>query len=162
MSRNLEPTTLKTLKAIESSPGIAVARLFDHFSRAKSYKCFYNLIYRLAENGYLEKKTTNKGLCVWATKAGLELLALQHPKKDGVWKLVIFDIKEKKKKVRNILRSQLKRLLFKKWQNSIWISPYVLPKEVEDEFNEISQKYFVRLIKTTNINRTDDLDKLFE
>lgn len=162
MSRNLEPTTLKALKAVESSPGIAVAELFDRFSRSKSYKCFYNLIYRLSENGYLEKKVTGKGLCVWATKAGSELLELQHPKRDGVWKLVIFDIKEKKKKVRNILRSQLKRLLFKKWQNSIWISPYVLPKEVEDEFKELAQKYFVRLLKTTDINRTDDLDKLFE
>ena len=162
MARNLEPTTLKTLKAISASPGVNIADLFDKFSRMKNYKSFYNLIYRLAETGFLEKKATDKGLTVSITPAGQELLALHNPKKDGVWKIVIFDIKEKKKKIRGILRSQLKRLHFKKWQNSIWVSPYVLSKEVEDEFKELSQKYFVRLIKTTDINEKSDLEKLFE
>lgn len=162
MARNLEPTTLKVLKAISSSQGANIADLFERFSRVKNYKSFYNLIYRLVESGYLEKKSAADGLSVSITPAGQELLTLHHPKKDGVWKVVIFDIKEKRKKVRGILRSQLKRLHFKKWQNSIWISPYVLSKEVEDEFRELSQKYFVRLIKTTDINETSDLDKMFE
>jgi hypothetical protein len=162
MARNLETTTLKVLKAISQTPNVTISELFDQFSRTKNYKAFYNLIYRLVAGGYAEKQTSETGLALSITPAGKELLTLLNPKKDGVWKIVIFDIKEKQKKVRAILRSQLKRLHFKKWQNSIWISPYTLPQTVEEELKELAKKYFVRLIKTTEINETADLEKMFE
>jgi CRISPR-associated endonuclease Cas2 len=78
-----------------------------------------------------------------------------------VWKLVIFDVPEKHKKVRNILRAKLNQLGFKKWQNSIWASPYELDTEIEKEFLELGKKFFIRLIKTQEINLTEDLEKLF-
>ena len=84
------------------------------------------------------------------------------PKKDGVWKLVIFDIPEKHKYVRNVLRAKLKTLHFKKWQNSIWASPFALDEEIETELLALAKKFFVRLIKTTEINETKDLEEMFE
>jgi len=46
------------------------------------------------------------------------------PKWDGNWYLVNFDIPEKLKRKRDILREYLRILGFGKLQNSIWISPY--------------------------------------
>jgi phenylacetic acid degradation operon negative regulatory protein len=83
------------------------------------------------------------------------------PKKDGVWKLVIFDIPEKHKYVRTVLRAKLKQLHFKKWQNSIWASPYEMDAEIEAELNDLGKKFFVRLIKTTQINHPETLEKMF-
>jgi len=79
-----------------------------------------------------------------------------------VWKIIIFDIPEKQKHIRVVLRAKLKALHFKKWQNSIWISPFALDEEIETELKEIGKKFFVRLIKTKEINITEDLEKLFE
>jgi DNA-binding transcriptional regulator PaaX len=81
--------------------------------------------------------------------------------RDGVWKMVIFDIPETQRQIRNILRAKLVSLGFKKWQNSIWISPYTIAPEIEDELNSLAEQYFIRLIKTTDINYTEDLENMF-
>ena len=65
------------------------------------------------------------------------------------------------KLTRQVLREKLKQLHFKKWQNSIWASPYALDPEIEAEFKELGEKFFIRLIKTSDINNTGDLEKLF-
>jgi len=54
---------------------------------------------------------------------------------------VIFDIPEKHKYVRNVLRAKLKQLHFKKWQNSIWVSPYALDGQIEEDFKELGKKF---------------------
>ena len=51
---------------------------------------------------------------------------------------------------------------FKKWQNSIWVSPYAMDREIEEELNDLGKKFSVRLIKTTQINHNEDLEKMFE
>ncbi|MBU4479971.1 hypothetical protein KKG48_00820 [Patescibacteria group bacterium] len=43
---------------------------------------------------------------------------------DGKWRVIIFDISEKKKRLRNLLRFHLDRLGFIKLQNSVWVFPY--------------------------------------
>ncbi len=161
MARVLEQLTLKVLKAISDQPGIKASQLFLNFNRNKSYKDFYNIIFRLHSLGLIEKKKQGAKLCLWPTEEGQKEFKRFYPEKDGVWKIVIFDIPEKHKYVRVVLRAKLKALQFKKWQNSIWISPFELDKEIEQELQELSKKFFVRLIKTTDINNTSDLQKLF-
>src|SRR5581483_3465552 len=125
---------------------------------AMSGKDFYNFLFRLAQQDLIAKTKTAASL----TDEGKKLLSRLKPEKDGVWKLVIFDIPEKHKYVRTVLRAKLKQLHFKKWQNSIWVSPYALDKEIETELSDLGKKFFVRLIKTTQINHPQDLEKLFE
>ncbi len=43
---------------------------------------------------------------------------------DGKWRVMLFDIKEKQRKVRNHLRSELRTIGFRKLQNSVWVYPY--------------------------------------
>ena len=109
----------------------------------------------------IKKERTGGDLYANITGDGKTLLKRTLPAKDGVWKLVIFDIPEKQKYVRAVLRAKLKALHFKKWQNSIWVSPFALDEEIEAELHQLSKKFFIRLIKTTDINETADLEKLF-
>ena len=43
---------------------------------------------------------------------------------DGKWRVVIFDIHEKDRALRNMLRDSLTNIGFEKVQNSVWVFPY--------------------------------------
>lgn len=50
---------------------------------------------------------------------------LEKPKKwDGKWRMLIFDIKETKKGLRDRIRQSLISIGFVKLQNSVWVYPY--------------------------------------
>ena len=74
------------------------------------------------KNGFLE--LTEKG------EAKLKLLEMKDwkidkPKKwDGRWRMLIFDIPEKKKPLREKIRSTLFSIGFMRLQDSVWIYPY--------------------------------------
>ena len=71
------------------------------------------------------------------TKEGKERLEKILPKFfgkrkwDGNWYLVVYDIPEKFKRRRNILRENLKRLGFGQLQASVWVSPFNFFGEIE-------------------------------
>ena len=67
------------------------------------------------------------------TKSGEEKLvryelgemAVEKPKHwDGKWRLVIFDIRERRRTTRDFLRQQLQGLGLVRLQNSVWVYPY--------------------------------------
>ncbi len=162
MARTFTPLTLEILSAIKSRPEVTPEELWENYKKQKPYKEIYNAAFRLEELGLVKKDRALGELLLTITADGERILQRARPERDGVWKLVIFDIPEKQKYVRTVLRAKLKSLHFKKWQNSIWVSPYALDEEVEGELGQLAKKFFVRLIKTTQINHTEDLEKLFQ
>ncbi len=51
--------------------------------------------------------------------------SIPKPRKwDGQWRIVIFDIPEQKKELRDRVRYLVKRLGFYKLQQSVWVHPY--------------------------------------
>ncbi len=55
----------------------------------------------------------------------LESIAVDKPRAwDGRWRVVIFDIWERRRHVRDRLRAMLKKAGFRKVQNSVWVHPY--------------------------------------
>jgi DNA-binding transcriptional regulator PaaX len=159
MARKHNPYTIAILKFLSTAAnGTKINDIKQACGPKLSAKDFYNYLFRLAEQEYITKNTELAQI----TEEGSRLLGRLKPAKDGVWKLVIFDIPEKHKYVRSVLRGKLKQLHFKKWQNSIWVSPYALEPEIEKEFDDLGKKFFVRLIKTTEINNVEDLEKLFK
>lgn len=161
MARIYNKQTVEILEHISSNPGISTRELYKALDIKVPYKDFYNNIYRLVDHELLDRQENNKGIVLTLSDEGRKIFGRVKPERDGVWKLVIFDIPEKQKKVRGVLRAKLKQLHFKKWQNSIWVSPYALDREIEDELNQLAKHYFVRLIKTQDINQTQDLEKMF-
>lgn len=158
MSKPFTDFTKNLLEQIKEANGLVLHEIYTSHSQGKSKKYVYNTLYRLVVDGYLAEEDKKYSL----TDLGTQLIHKVNPKKDGVWKIIVFDIPESKRSIRNILRSKLASLGFRKWQNSIWISPYALDTTIEDELNELGKKMFIRLIKTTEINHTQDLDRMFE
>jgi len=157
MARQLHPTSVAILNFLAEKNQAKLNDVKTACAGKLSHKDFYNYIFRLQRQELVVKNNNLLAL----TTDGKKLIIRLSPNKDGVWKLVIFDIPEKHKYVRAVLRAKLKQLHFKKWQNSIWVSPYKMDEEIEKEFGDLGKKFFVRLIKTTQINHSEDLEKMF-
>lgn len=72
------------------------------------------------------------------------------PHWDGKWRIVFFDIPEKRRKARDALRKKLKELGFYELQKSVFVFPYECRNEIDFiiEFFEI--RPFVRYAEMTN------------
>lgn len=160
MSRTHSPLSRQVLSVI--GDGVLLSEVFRAFEAQHGRKVIYDCVFRLSQQGIIDYDRKQKDPRVVLTEDGTALLTRVRPTRDGVWKIVIFDIPEKKREIRNTLRSKLKTLGFKKWQESIWISPYKLDKQIEEEFSQLASKLFIRLMKTTDINYTNDLEELFK
>lgn len=84
---------------------------------------------RLVEKGYLEYQGTFLRLTSKGEKVLMLLEAkefrLKKPKKwDKKWRVLIFDISEKRRGTRDKIRATLHSIGFMKLQNSVWIYPY--------------------------------------
>ncbi len=158
MSRPLSELSQKILMYIKQHGPQMLHQLYKIFTPDYSKKQVYDTLFRLNSIGFTEFNNDRYSL---GEEAEIVLHTIAK-ERDGVWKLVIFDIPEAQRQVRTVLRAKLVSLGFKKWQNSIWISPYTLAPDIENELNQLAKHYFIRLIKTTDINHTKDLDKLFE
>lgn len=64
-------------------------------------------------------------------KYALDELSVQKPTAwDGKWRLVIYDVEERKRKLRDIFRQTLHGIGFYKLQESVWLYPYPCEKQV--------------------------------
>jgi CRISPR-associated endonuclease Cas2 len=84
---------------------------------------------RLLERGLLEWKdkklrVTQKG--EWVLRRAQLVSKARHVKKrwDGKWRVVVFDIPEKRKGLRQRLKNALKETGYVRLQNSVWVYPY--------------------------------------
>ena len=122
--------------------------------------------------GYISWKEKADGSCeVVITKRGashaklldIENLSIKRPNIwDGKWRVVFFDIPEKKKKARNALREKLRDLGFCEMQKSIFAFPY----ECQDEINFIITlfeiKPYVQYAEMTNMTNEITMRKIFK
>ena len=58
---------------------------------------------------------------------------------DGKYRVIIFDIPEEKKKIRNVIRRQLMTWGFLRLQNSVWVHPY----ECQNIVTLLKTKFYV-------------------
>ncbi len=86
------------------------------------------------------KENNNNTVTVTITKQGmiraltynLESMHLGKPKKwDKKWRVVVFDIPEKYKRVRDVFRQRLQQLGLYQLQDSVYVSPYKCFDEIE-------------------------------
>jgi hypothetical protein len=94
---------------------------------------------RLKKQKLVELTEENGEHVVMLTKGGkrrilryaLEELSIPKPKQwDGRWRMVIYDVDERKKKLRDVFRLTLRSLGFFKLQESVWVYPYPCEEQV--------------------------------
>lgn len=101
-------------------------------SQALSYLKRNRLVILKEENETLIVELTEKGKRR-VKQYQFQCLQIAKPKVwDGKWRIVIFDIPEKKKKIaRDALREKLKKLNFFLLQKSVWVHPYPCENEIQ-------------------------------
>lgn len=110
---------------------------------------------RLRENGLIDFinddelafRLTNSGKerALWLkVKYGTE-------KWDGKWRVVVWDIPEKRRQARDLLRFKLKQLGFTQWQKSIWASKADCTEILRDFIKEVGIEDWVMVIESDNI-----------
>lgn len=72
---------------------------------------------------------------------------------DGIWRLVIFDIPESHRKVRQTLRNKLKSWGFVLWQKSVWAGKQNLTQELRKLVLELGVNDWVLVIESKNTGR---------
>lgn len=111
----------------------------------------YNAVSDLLKTGYIEKKIKKNGEVVFRiTSQGKTRIIFDIPlarftskKWDGIWRLISFDVPEKKASLRVWLRDKLKSLGFGMLQESLWIIPHDLAESFEEFLKHENLKDYI-------------------
>ena len=148
----LKPPTMRNYLPGPKNP------FFKKYYQDNNRKKFYNLISRLKRKGYIKVKNLENKKAIIVTKEGIgKALEARFSsgdkklRKDGKWVMVIFDVPEKYRKSRNLLRSILNNLGYKVFQQSVWISPYDVSEETEKLLASFSLDSYVKIFIIENI-----------
>lgn len=119
-----------------------------------NYQTLKRAFYNAKSRGWIKEDLTltNEG------RKRLESLTptyFDKRKWDGNWHLVSYDIPEKRKRDRDILRENLKRLGFGEMHASLWISPFNFLGEVEKIVKEWRISPFVILAISNKVGRQE-------
>ena len=96
-----------------------------------------------------EKQNTDGTMTLVLTDKGkqraltydLDEMKIKKPERwDKKWRVVLFDIPENRKKIREALRGHLKNMQFYEFQESVFVHPY----DCEDEINYLIEFYDIR------------------
>ncbi|MBI1971456.1 MAG: hypothetical protein HYS52_01235 [Candidatus Wildermuthbacteria bacterium] len=139
--------------AIAATSPYFVPSLMRGYSRWKKYhpQKLSNTFSRLRREGFISIERKNRQLYIFLTpegkrKAGMfqiNDLKIKKPRKwDAKWRLLMFDIEERKRIFREALRGKLKELGFLPFQKSVWIHPFDCNPEIEllQEFFGLSKR----------------------
>jgi phenylacetic acid degradation operon negative regulatory protein len=92
-----------------------------------------------------------------------EKKVLLPPKEwDGRWRVVLFDVPESKRPIRDYIRGVLKRYGFKEFQRSMWIYPYKLPPFISKLLADPQLRRYTRALTTYDIDYDEDLRRQFK
>lgn len=112
-------------------------------------------IKRLRENGLIDF-VDNKTLMFRLTDSGKDKtlwIKMKEEEKqwDGKWRLIIWDIPEKKRTARDLLRWKLKKLGFIQFQKSVWGTKKNCTKILREFIKQIGIENWVMVIESDNI-----------
>ncbi|MCX6809800.1 MAG: CRISPR-associated endonuclease Cas2 [Candidatus Berkelbacteria bacterium] len=118
------------------------------------------LIEIVEKNGKEYLKITNKGR-KRLIEYNIDTISICQQDWDGKWRIVIFDVPEKYRLARRVLRDKLREIGFLRLQKSVWASPY----ECENEINFIASIYqieqYVNYIVAEKIDNNEALKEKF-
>jgi len=110
-------------------------KLLGYALRHQSQKRYYihKVAQRCIDRGLIARVKTQQGMQLRLTPKGKEILgfyeveklSIKKPKRwDGKYRIIIFDITERRRSVRDKLRTWLTHLGFVRLQQSVWVHPY--------------------------------------
>lgn len=120
----------------------------------------------------MEKKRSNGTVALELTAEGKRQarywnifgngIKITKPKQwDKLWRVVMFDIPEKKRRFRDILRDHLKEIGFKELQHSVFVFPYPCEEQIAALVDLYGAKEYVRILTVKKIDNGHELEKRY-
>lgn len=109
---------------------------------------------RLRQKRFVEEKLINQTVYYQLSSIGEEFLKFRDFNEadwDGKWRIIIFDIPEKNRQIRNLLRYRLKEWGFIKWQKSVWATKRNITKRMKELIIELKISHWVAFIESDNV-----------
>ncbi len=126
--------------------------VFEKYRKENGKRNFSKLIYNLKIRGYIKVKNLENKQAIIITKEGIGKALKSsfkieggRKRKDGKWVMLIFDVPEKYRKSRSLLRNILHNLGYKIFQQSVWISPYDVSEKTEKLLQIYSLDNYVKI-----------------
>ncbi|MEW6408452.1 MAG: hypothetical protein AB1465_07265 [Patescibacteria group bacterium] len=135
----------------------------------KSRTVYVN-IHRLKKKGFLKSKKiggknlykfTELGVRELERRRILQSASLKKKKWSGKWYILFFDIPEINKKLRDLFRRWLYQLGYRKFQISVWISPYDVFEETKTVLKLFNLEKYVIFIVAEKIENEKKIKKEF-
>lgn len=128
---------------------------FHNHSRPVKKNSISQALKRLREKGLIDF-VDDERLLIRITEAGRDKIlqqkiSIKNQKWDGKWRIVSFDIPEKRRSVRDLLRHYLKNWGFEQWQKSLWVSKKDCTKELRHFIKQIGVERWVVVIESDNV-----------
>ena len=179
--KRLGPNQQKALLLVFAGVGLSLARTprqyfkvlegtaeeWKKINRQSLERAIYSLyrskLVREHENpdGSLTMVLTDKGKQK-AITFNIDNMEIKKPKAwDIKWRMVIYDIPEKKRQARDILRETLKRLGFYEYQKSVLVHPYPCQNEVDYIIEYFNVRPWVRIVTAVSLDNELHLRKIF-
>lgn len=115
----------------------------------------YHIVQRLKQKGWVDTHKDEGKIIVKLTNKGKNQLniegALKKEMWDGNFRIVTFDIPEKHRKVRDVLRRRLKEWGFISWQKSIWASKKDLADPLREFIKELHAEDWVLVLVSKDV-----------
>lgn len=123
------------------------------------------ILKRLEKQEMISLKEINGKTSIEITEKGkrrlleydFENIELKTKKRDGKWRLVIFDIPEEKKTSRDAFRKKLLQMEFMRLQDSVFVSAYPCKNEIDFLANYLEISDYITLLTIDNIERGEKL-----
>ena len=97
-----------------------------------------------------------------ALRFKLDNIKVSRPSRwDGLWRVVIFDIPESKKKARDSFSLKIKQLGLHPLQKSVFICPFECRDEVDFLIEMFDLRSYVRFLVVKDIDTESDLKRIF-
>lgn len=114
-----------------------------------------------SEDGVYLVRPTERGKERAALTQLLDTRLITKKKWDGRWRLVVFDVPEEKRKMRNLLRQCLRNWDFYKLQASVFVTPCDCREAIELLIHACHGERYIRFIEAGHISRDWDVRKYF-
>ncbi|MFA7254165.1 MAG: hypothetical protein WC107_06475 [Patescibacteria group bacterium] len=131
---------------------------------------FKQKIYYLKKAGLINSFVENKEKFIELTEKGFDKIIwnnigndLRTEKWDGLWRVIIFDVPEKKKATREIIREKLKEIGFMEIQKSVFVFPFECWEHISAICYYCSaEKYIKYMIAEIIQGESEIIDKFLE
>ncbi len=140
--------------------------VYGHIPKEYSRKSAQITVRRLESKGFIQRGIMEDEVCIKLTELGVKKLEEKRNRRkekallnlkakqerwDGKWRIVIFDIPETNKRIRQALRETLKVLEFWPLQKSVWISKKDYTKEVRKWVEDLGLSKHILIFETKDL-----------